>query len=547
MHVEFQRLCRRRFLAQGAQLAAIAAGGAAGGLRSARAGRAQQQQLSRLRGKIFAECGNNVVRLLRGWLEQKLDPRTHLFSRGGVWDYHNEAADHYSSLVLIAHYVDPNLIEPGGILHRTLRSSIRLCSTPSGLPTTYDLRAEAQGRRASLVELSEWLRDGLIRILEVLGTDNDWYRELERLTEAVLAAAAKEGTLWQALRTDEARGNMLQTLARLYAVSGKESCLRAAEELADAVLLGPEQSQAPMVFSDHGCELVPGLGELIALECQLGNARAETYRKPLRYLLDSVLAGGADPVTGLFSQVKPRAGELVRLQPPDTWGYVLFAYENYDRATGEGRYTAAVERPLRWLIDHREHYPDFKDTLWPRSLSSDDWSDSYESMIVLWNRYREVGDGFAWLDWATRQHVHRSPMDRKYGPYTGGHFDGSAGRTLAMHMMLCSQGVRAAPFREGLELGGIQENGQLLLTVQAPDEWRGRLFFDGPRTEFPAGSIHWARINEMAQWFIVRPEKRYRVVVNYGPEAVVSGRNLLDGWRVDLSPGASRIICVAEQ
>ncbi|HUT33154.1 MAG TPA: hypothetical protein VNE39_06735 [Planctomycetota bacterium] len=497
------------------------------------------------RGTIHADCGRSARRLLRGWLEQKQDAETHLYSREGTWDYHNEAADHYSSLVLIAFYVEPGLIERGGALHSTLASSQRLCSTPSGIPTTYDLKRRAQGRAASLGELAEWLRDGLVRIVEVVGTENDWFREMERLTDALLAEAERRGGMFAAFRGHEAAGSILQTLARLYALSAKEPHLRAAEELADAFLLEPRHAIGQVRFGDHGCELVPGLAELFALECQLARPKAKAYQKPLQRLLDRILESGAHPETGLFCE---NGG-----QPPDTWGYVLFAYENYDRATGShlhfalsrqvpnedvtpGRYRAAIEKPLRWLARNRASYPALRSSLWPRSSSSDDWSDSYESMIVLWNRFPRVEGAFEWLDWATLQHVHRRHPDREYGPFTGGHFDGSTGRTLVLHMMACSQGVRCVPFTEGLRLGGVQRDGTLFLVLDSDVAWRGRLRFDGPRAEHKGARLDWARINEMPQWFVARPRGKYSVAIGAAEPATLTGSQLSDGLEVAVEP-----------
>ena len=493
---------------------------------------------ARARGVIWADCARNVERLLQGWIDRKRDPETHLYSRGKTWDYHNEAADHYSSLVLMAFYVKPELLEKGGTLHTTLANSQRLCATPSGIPTTYDLARRAPGKKASFGALAEWLRDGLVRIVEVMGTGNDWYREMLRLVDAMLAEADRRGGIARAFRGHETCGNMLQTLARLHAMSGRERYLAAAEALADPFLLDPEGAVGNVRFGDHGCELVPGLAELFALECQLRRPKAEAYRKPLQQLLDRILATGAHPQTGLFRRANA--------QPPDTWGYVLFAYENADRGLGTRRYDAAVLKPLRWLARNRAHYARLKDTLWPRSSSSDDWSDSYESFIVLWNRYRHVDGAFAWLDWATRQHVHRRHGDRKYGPFTGGHFDGSAGRTLCLHMMLCSQGVRPVSYADGLRVGAVHEGGELLLAAEAETPWRGRLCFDGPRAEHRAASIRWARINEMPQWFVVRPTRRYSLVIDGGPPQEVDGSALLNGLQMDLGRGAVRRVRLRE-
>lgn len=490
-------------------------------------------EIARRRGVIYADCGRNVSRLLQGWIDVKQDPKTHLFSRGRTWDYHNEAADHYSSLVLMAFYVNPALIREGGALHKTLVSCRELCGTPSGIPTTYDLKTYTPGKAASLGALSEWLRDGLIRITEAMGTDNQWYRELQRLTDAMIAEADRRGGMVEAFRGSEPWGNMLQTLARLYAISGKGEYLRAAEEIADAVLFDRRRAIQSVRFRDHGCELVPGLGELFVLECKLGRPKARRYHVPMRELLDRTLQTGAHPATGLLcGSSKSDGGDVEWLQPPDTWGYVLFAYENYDRGTGEARYRAAIEKPLRWLVANYRNYPSLKNTLWPRSHNSDTWSDSHESMIVLWNRYQHVEGVFDWLDWATLQHKHRRFPNEKYGPFDGGHLDGSTGRSLCIHMMLCSQGVRNFPFAEGVGVGGVQCRGELLLTVRAEAPWEGRLSFDRPRNEYPTTTIDWARLNEMPQWFVVRPEKAYSVVIEGAEPATMRGTRLIDGLQV---------------
>ncbi len=485
------------------------------------------------RATTYADCARNVHGLVRGWIERKRDPKTHLYSRGKIWDYHNEAADHYSSLVLMAYYVAPEHNRPGGTFHNTLVNSRRLCATPDNIPTLFDLRTQQPGRKATLAELSEWLRDGLIRIVEVTGTDNIWYEEMVRLTDAMLAVARDRGGAFSAFRGHEPWGNMLQTLARLYVFSGDEDYLLAAEEIADRLLLDSKHAIEQVRYRDHGCELTPGLAELFVVESKLHRSKAESYRLPLKRLLDHILAAAAQPATGLFS-VRSEAGDQW-LQPADTWGYVLFAYENYDRATGDGHYRPAIEKPLRWLLEHRADFDSYKQSRWPRAVSADDWSDSYESMVVLWNRYPQVGSGFAWLDWATLQHVHRRPGG-DFGPYTGGHFDGSTGRTLCIHMMLCSQGVRAVPFQPGVGVGALQQNGTLLLTVRSDAPYSGKLCFDGPRTEYRQAAIDWARINEMPQWYVVRPEAEYSVTVGRQPPRRLPGRQLLDGIAIEMDP-----------
>lgn len=502
--------------------------------------------ITRQRAAIYEDCGKNASRLLQGWLDLKQDTKTMLFSKGGEWNYHNEAADHYSSLVLVAYYVNPQLIEGNGALHQTLVKSKELCSDQSGIPTLYNLQNMSRGEEAQLGHLAEWLRDGLIRIVEVMGVNNDWYKEMERLSDAIITEAEKRGGVNEVLNSTEDSGNMLQILTRLYAISGKDKYLKTAEAIADIKLADlasttqNKRTSDKIEFVDHGCELIPGLGELFALECQLNSPKAEEYKEPLKQLLDKMLDVYGNPETGLFCDVEiGTGGSKVYKKPPDTWGYVLFTYENYDKGTGEGRYTNAIEKPIKWLVENRPDYEILKWTVWPRSSSSDDWSDSYESMIVLWNRDQFINGVFDWLDWSTlRGGFYRTHTKgkEKYGPYTGAHFDGSTGRTLCMHMMLCSQGVRTVPFIEGLRLGGIQKDGKLYLSLESEKEWTGKLCFDSPRTEHKAATINWARINMMPQWFVARPDKKYSISIFGAEPKVVDGQKLIDGIEMNILP-----------
>ena len=265
----------------------------------------------------------------------------------------------------------------------------------------------------------------------------------------------------------------------------------------------------------------------------------------LRELLDRCLQAGTHPETGLFyhsanlGQPNPGAGKA-----NDCWGYVLFSYANYDLAMGEDRYRTAIEKPMRWLAQNHPDFHQVKDTLWPDADSSDCWSDSYESMVILWKRY-PISGGFEWLDWATRQHIHRRHgKTRQYGPFTGGHFDGSTGRTLCAHMMVCSQGVRTVPFVEGLRLGSVQDDGELFLTMESDKRWEGKLCFDCPRDEQRGATADWARVNEAPLWFVARPEREYRVTVDGAKPIEVTGKRLIEGLNMAVRPREVRKIRV---
>jgi len=512
------------------------------------------------RGKSYAECGLSARRLLQGWIDNNYDPKTELIfrelqGRRLLWDYHNVAADYYSSLVHVSNCVAPEYIQPGAKLHETLLRSIELCTLPNGIPGVYYHDTDKLEGEATYLALSEWLRDGLIRITENLGTDNIWYEEMCRLCDAMIRVADERGGMYQQCSSStEALGNMLQALSRLYVMSGEKRYLEAARELGDSLLLDPKNDTfRKMVerrdsFRDHGCEMVPGLAELFVVECKLESERAKSYREPLMKILDQILETSAHPKTGLFCGDIDKDGNSVWLQPPDTWGYVLFAYENFGRATGTDRYRKAIEKPIRWLLENRRNFEQCKKAkLWPHAAHRDTWSDSHESMIILTNRLGMFDNQvFEWLDWMTLQSEHRKHLDRQYGPYINAHDDGSTGRCLCTHMMVCSRGVRHEPFQEGLQIGGMPFGDGLVLSLESEEPYRGKLRFDRPRCVYPTGTLDWARLNEMPAWFVVEPEKKYIVTLNGSQEMVMLGEKLIDGLSVTVEPGVIRTVWVQQ-
>lgn len=513
--------------------------------------------------RIYRECARGADQILRGWIRLKRDPQTHLYSRDREWNYQNEAADHYSSLVLIAYHLDPRLNEGDGTLRTTLANSINLCTTQSGLPSSYDLKSGTPGK-VDIGAICEWLRDGLLRITDLIGTDNDWYRELVRLTDAVLAEGERQGGISQIVQGTEDQGNLIQVLARLAVMSGNRKYLAVAETMADTYLLSdPLEKIARFSFVDHGCELVPGLTELLVVESKLGLPKAKVYREPLRRLLDRLLEVGRHPDSGLWycranlrgeqpedqgqpKRLKTRGISGAEFNPdvPHCWGYVLFACENYDRATGEHRYLVATEKPMRWLVGNRSRFDELKNKEWPWNFSAGCFGDSYESMIILWNRYSDVPDVAEWLDWTTRIGGFRTQTHPDYGPGSGGHTDGCIGRNLCAHMMLQSLGVRVVPYQEGLACGAAPSNGGLCLFVQSEKAWSGRLCFDRPRHVHPTAAIDWARVNEMPQWYVVAPASVYEMRMDEAAPMRVQGESLASGIELNLEPGQWRRIQV---
>ncbi len=335
----------------------------------------------------------------------------------------------------------------------------------------------------------------------------------------------------------------------MYIMSGNRRYLKAAERIGDALLLDPDSEvlkTAQRRFVDHGCETIPGLTELFAVECQLKTKRATAYRKPLTKLLDHVLQASARPETGLLCEPKQIDGKTVWQAPPHTWGYVFFAYENYDRATGSDRYLKALEKPIHWLLDNYPNYEQCKQAeLWPKVTNRNCWDDSHESMVILTNRLGIFDQQvFDWLDWAILRDNQRRNDNNKYGPYRNAHNDGGAGRCLCTHMMVCSRGVRNLPFQDGVCVGAMPSGDRLVLTIESDKPYQGKLCFDRPRCAYPTGTLDWARVNEMPTWFVAQPDHKYTVTVDGSQPKTVSGKDLIDGLPITLEPDKTQTLCV---
>jgi hypothetical protein len=67
--------------------------------------------------------------------------------------------------------------------------------------------------------------------------------------------------------------------------------------------------------------------------------------------------------------------------------------------------------------------------------------------------------------------------------------------------------------------------------------WKSRLCFDWPPNEFPAGVLDWACIVEMPQWYLVRPERNYRVATGASPGRAVPGSELISRLEPVLDAG----------
>jgi hypothetical protein len=90
----------------------------------------------------------------------------------------------------------------------------------------------------------------------------------------------------------------------------------------------------------------------------------------------------------------------------------------------------------------------------------------------------------------------------------------------------------------------MEKDGSLYLSIDSDTEWNGKICFDWPRAEHAAAEINWARINEMPQWFVVKPEEEYRVRFPDSESDVMAGQKLIDGIELAVTPGQMQRIMI---
>jgi len=138
--------------------------------------------------------------------------------------------------------------------------------------------------------------------------------------------------------------------------------------------------------------------------------------------------------------------------------------------TGEERYREAVRRVLRNLPRYRGH--DWE------SGSHDGYADAIESALYLVNR-EPVPEALDWIETETARLIAFQQADGTIERWYG---DGNWARTLLLYAMMKTQGCFLDGWQEGVRLGAVREGERLLVSLEAPAGWKGRLRFDHAAT-----------------------------------------------------------------
>ena len=312
------------------------------------------------------------------WL-QKTDPETGLIpsnlgDKVDLWDPANAAADNYPFMVLTAYILDSELLQDDllDILHKEKR----LTSRVGVLPDVYsfskkDFNEYPLNMGHVIFGASEYIKDGLVPLNELMG-DSPWQnRMMEMLDELythIEDFSALEKYFKRSSSVDEINGEMLQTLSRVYWMTGEEQYLNWAIKIADKYLLEMDFSKTNYLrLRDHGCEIIGGLSELFLTLYWLEHEKVEDYRSPLYRLLDRILVYGRNADGLFYNSINLQTQSPVDDRIADNWGYILNAYYTAWMVDQKEEYIQAVRKPFKALNRKYRNYnwePETKEALW---------------------------------------------------------------------------------------------------------------------------------------------------------------------------------------
>ena len=469
-------------------------------------------------GKQFERAVAASQRLMRAWLKAA-DPKTLLLpdrldGEARIYNPHNSGADLYPYLILTAQLTDPELVS--GRMMEMLRNEVRYTSARASVPGSLDLRTGTLGP-PSLFGAGEYAKDGLITVTEYMGRSPWFARMVDLMIDAMDQAPVRSSFGNLPAADAELNGDFLQSLVRVYTMTGDPRFLDWARRIGDAYVreVLPGSFGVPAMtwnfethtgdrrlrLRDHGNETVVGLVMLFTLEKELGSSRFDEYRPVLQRMLDRILASAnADGM--LYNEVDPETLAPRDKGLSDNWGYIYGALYAFYQATGHEPYRDAVRRVLGNLPNYRKH-------VWePRANlplgSFDGYADTIESAIYLVNR-EPIAAAFEWID--TEMDVMLS-MQRPDGHVEHWYGEGNFNRTALLYAYMKSQGVRPERWEPGVRVGATRDGDRLRveLAMTAPR----RIQFDTARHRRVLNMAkNYVRLNEFPEWFTVADNRLY--------------------------------------
>jgi uncharacterized protein YyaL (SSP411 family) len=180
----------------------------------------------------------------------------------------------------------------------------------------------------------------------------------------------------------EVNGDMLQSLSRVFWITGERKYLEWAERLGDYYLLGknhPTKDFKVLRLRDHGCEIVSGLCELYATASFADPSKKVQYREPLYIMLDRILETGRNEDGLFYNSIDPINGVPVDDNIADNFGYTLNGFYTVYLLDSVEKYREPVIRALEALNGKYRSYS------W-EGTSQDGYADAIEGALNLYVR-----------------------------------------------------------------------------------------------------------------------------------------------------------------
>ena len=471
------------------------------------------------------------------------DARSGLFRpTGPQWNYNDTAADCYPFYVWAAYYTDLNLLDT--VMIEALEAEQRLCNHLDRIPVPYDMDQGEQldiGFDAMVFGASEYVKDGLIPIVEITGRGYPWYDRMRGIVDDLFQHARYKTPYGNIpSKNIEVNGELLQVLPRLYRMTGEPKYLEWARRLADCYLL--PGGFVPQRLCDHGCEIIGGLGLLFAIDTTASPEKAAEYQPHLKHMFDEILRRGTNSDGIIIGAIQDQPGSHDTVATRDGWGYDLVGFLDYDMALGTQDYHDAIRKPLSNLLK-----PRYKHFNWDHG-SRDNVADSVEGGLYLLYRI-PVPEGFLWADReiATLLVDHTDP-ERLWDAHK---LEANTVRTVLIHTMLHTRNTIARPWQQGLQLGAAPVGDGICIYLNSEEPYEGKIMFDVPRHRLTMGFREdWPRMNAVPEWFTVEPDEAhvYRVH-NIDVEATqnLTGAQLSKGLPVRIKPGNPQRLIVTPQ
>ncbi len=365
------------------------------------------------------------------------------------------------------------------------------------------------------------------RMMEMLDDLSEYMKEVNDLEKYF----ARISTI------EEVNGEMLQTLARIYWMTGDQKYLDWAIKIGDYYMLG-ERDLSEIEYlriRDHGCEIIGGLSELYVTLHFANPEKKVQYQPALYKLLDRVLEVGRNEDGIFYNAINPKTGEIVDEKIVDNWGYVFDAYYSVWMVDKKEEYREAV---LNGFTKLNEKYRDYK---W-EGTSHDGYADALESGINLYNR-EPIPELKSWID--SEMQV-MFDMQQDDGIIGGWHGDGNFARTAIMYSLWKTQGAHIYPWRNDVIIGAEQTGDKTYIVITAENDWSGKLVFDAQRHKTILNlPIDYPRINQFPEWFTAKTGENYSIVSSQEEiSGKYSGKDLLDGILIKLKGGEQLFIVV---